>query len=53
MSKTNNQKIIKDMKQQKEKQQISNTSINNQVHSFSLKNKKSETTQDGEGVTLK
>jgi redox-sensitive bicupin YhaK (pirin superfamily) len=53
MSKANNQKIIKDMEQQKEYTTNSdNTSINNKVIRSVLKIIKSETTQDGEGVTL-
>jgi redox-sensitive bicupin YhaK (pirin superfamily) len=53
MSKTNNQKIIKDMEQQKEYTTNSdNTSINNKAIRSVLKIIKSETTQDGEGVTL-
>ncbi len=53
MSKTNNQKIIKDMEQQKEYTTNSdNASINNKAIRSVLKIIKSETTQDGEGVTL-
>ena len=53
MSKINNQKIIKDIEQQKEYTTNSdNTSINNKVIRSVLKIIKSETTQDGEGVTL-
>jgi quercetin 2,3-dioxygenase len=53
MSKTNNQKIIKDMEQQKEyTTNLDNTSINNKAIRSVLKIIKSETTQDGEGVTL-
>src|SRR5918995_1330305 len=52
MSKTNNQKI-KDMEQQKEyTTNLDNTSINNKAIRSVLKIIKSETTQDGEGVTL-
>jgi len=53
MSKTNNQKIIKDMEPQKEYTTNSdNSSINNKAIRSVLKIIKSETTQDGEGVTL-
>ena len=48
MSKINNQKIIKDMKQQKE----DNNFMNNKSIRSVLQIIKSETTQDGEGVTL-
>jgi quercetin 2,3-dioxygenase len=53
MSKLNNQKIIKDMERQKEYTSNSdNTYINNKVIRSVLQIIKSETTQDGEGVTL-
>jgi hypothetical protein len=53
MSKINNQKIIKNMEQQKEYTSNSdNTFINNKVIRSISKIIKSETTQDGEGVTL-
>jgi quercetin 2,3-dioxygenase len=48
MSKINNQKIIKDMEQQKE----DNNFMNNKSIRSVLQIIKSETTQDGEGVTL-
>src|ERR671912_2050647 len=48
MSKINNQKIIKDMKQQKD----DNNFMNNKSIRSVLQIIKSETTQDGEGVTL-
>jgi quercetin 2,3-dioxygenase len=53
MSKINNQKIIKDREQQKVYTSNSyNTFINNKVIRSVLQVIKSETTQDGEGVTL-
>jgi redox-sensitive bicupin YhaK (pirin superfamily) len=53
MSKINNQKILKDMEQQKQYTSNSdNTFINNQVIRSISKIIKSEKTQDGEGVTL-
>ena len=53
MSKTNNQKIIKDMERQKEYTSNSdNTYNNNKVIRSVLQIIKSETTQDGEGVKL-
>ena len=53
MSKINNQKIIKDIEQQKEQTSNSdNTFINKKVIRSILKIIKSETTQDGEGVIL-
>jgi redox-sensitive bicupin YhaK (pirin superfamily) len=54
MSKINNQKIIKDIEQQKEEyiSTSDNTYINNNVIRSVLQIIKSETTQDGDGVTL-
>ena len=54
MSKINNQKIIKDMKQQKKEHTLNsdNTFINNKVIRSILRIVKSEPTQDGEGVAL-
>jgi len=51
MSKINNTKTIKDMKQQKAIPLDSDNSYNNFIRSVS-KIIKSEATQDGEGVTL-
>ena len=48
MSKINNQKIIKDMEQQKE----DNNFMNNKSIRSVVQIIKSEITQDGEGVTL-
>lgn len=52
MSKVNNQNIIKDMEQQAVTLDSDNNSVNNKSIRSVLRIVKSETTQDGEGVTL-